>query len=147
MNGVAHDIINRVRKVNQSSAHKPMINTNIKGLRIELTDAIKDAVHTKTAPFEKFIKDDAYLYVQIGKQSAHHKSGPEEFVTEMTLDTYGHMYFVSIIDQDLYKGLEKASEEIINQIKQGRGKRQTVVRKGRMMLKQLTRKGFYGWNK
>ncbi len=124
-----------------------MMNINIKGLRIELTDAIKDAVYTRVAPFEKFIKDEAYLYVQIGKRSAHHKAGEDEFVAEMTLDTHGHMYFIEITDADLYTAIENASQEIINKIKQGKGKRHTLVKKGRMMLKQLTRKGFYGWNK
>ena len=114
---------------------------------MELTEAIKKYVYDRVAVLEKFTGDDSYLYVQVGKPSRHHKGGEEEFMTEMTLDTRGHVYFVEVTDADLYTAIDNASEEIINQIKQGKGKRHTLLRKGRMMLKQLTKKGFYGWNK
>lgn len=124
-----------------------MMNMNIKGLHMELTDAIKTRVDGKITALEHFVPGDAYVSVRVGKTSNHHKGSAEEFLAEVTLDTYGHMYFIENRNQDLYAAIDSAFDEITNQIKQGRGKRQTIARKGRMMLKRLTRKGFYGWNK
>ena len=123
------------------------MNMNIKGLQIDLTDAIKGYVQTRIASLEKFVKDGAYAYIQVGKPSKHHKGGQHEFLAEISLDTHGHTYFIEMTDADLYTAIDNAVEEIINQVKQGKGKRQTALRRGHMMLKNLTRKGFYGWNK
>ena len=112
-----------------------------------LTEAITDYSHTKLQSLEKFVHEHAYVHLEIGKPSHHHKGGPEAFQAEITIDSNGHNYFVQILDSDLYVAIDRAVAEMLEMIKQGKGKRHTLARKGRMMLKELMRKGFYGWNK
>lgn len=117
-----------------------MMNMNIKGLQIDLTDAIKEYVQTRVAPAGQLAGKDAYLYARVGKASRHHRGGSEEFIAELTLDTHGHLYFVETKMADLYAAIDAAAEELVSQIREGRGKRQTLVRKGRLMLKNLLRR-------
>ncbi len=118
-----------------------MMNISMKGSQMPLTDAIKDYATKKLSSLEKIIHAPAYLHVEMGKPSRHHKGGPEEFVTEITLDANGHMYYIESFGGDLYASIDTAALELAESVKQGRGKRHTLVRKGRMMLKGLMRRG------
>ena len=123
------------------------MNITIKGLHIPLTDALKQYTNDKISALENFIHEDAYVHVEIGKPSNHHKGGPDAFLAEITVDSKGNTYFVEASEADQYRAIDRATTEVLEMIKQGRGKRQTLARKGRALLKQLTRRGFYRWNK
>ncbi len=123
-----------------------MMNITLKGLHIPLTDALKQYSNDKLQSLEKFIHQNAYVHLEIGKPSSHHKGGPDVFLAEITIDSNGQNYFVAVSESDLYVAIDRATAEMLEMIKQGRGKRHTLARKGRIMLKELMRKGFYGWN-
>ncbi len=114
---------------------------------MELTEAIENYVDEKLLALEKFIHPNAHIAVEVGKPSKHHKKGDDVFQAEITVDSNGQTYFIQILDGELYSAIDRARDEMIELIKQGKGKRQTLLKKGRMMLKDLQRKGFYGWNK
>jgi ribosomal subunit interface protein len=107
-----------------------------------LTSAITEAVHKKTASLEKFIHTNAFVQVELGKPSSHHKSGNDIFATEITVDMKGHTYYVQVTDADLYTSLDRATADIIEMIKHGKGRRQTLARRGRIAIKNLLKKGF-----
>lgn len=119
-----------------------MLNITIKGLHIPLTEAITDAVHNQVRALEKNVHTSALVNVELGKSSRHHKSGDDLFVTEITLDVSGRTYFYTVAAADLYISLDQCVERIADMIKQGKGKRQTVMRKGRMLVKKLLRQAF-----
>lgn len=119
----------------------------MKGAHMPLTEALKQYAHGKISPLEKFVSESAYVHLEIGKPSTHHKAGPDVFLAEITIDSNGHTYFVEVSESDQYRAIDRAAAEVLEMIKQGRGKRHTLARKGRTLLKQLTRRGFYGWNK
>jgi ribosome-associated translation inhibitor RaiA len=96
---------------------------------------------------EKFIHPNAHIAIEIGKTSKHHKKGDDIFQAEITVDSNGQTYFIQMTDGELYRAIDRARDEMVELIKQGKGKRHTLLKKGRMMLKDLQRKGFYGWNK
>ena len=124
-----------------------MMNITLKGLHMPLTDALKNYSNEKIESIEKFVLPNAYVHLEIGKPSAHHKGGPDVFHAEITVDSNGQNYFVEIAESDMYTAIDRAVTEMVEMIKQGRGKRHTMARKGRILLKELMRKGFYGWNK
>lgn len=119
-----------------------MMNINIKGLRISLTEAITEAVYTKLRTLNKLIQTKAFVHVELGKPSARHRSGDDLFMAEITVDMGGQTYFTQIMDIDMYQALDKAVYGISEMIKQGKGKRQTLLRKGHIIIKQLIKKGF-----
>lgn len=119
-----------------------MMNISIKGLRMPLTEAITQAVHRELQALDKLIHTKAFVHVELGKPSAHHKSGDDVFMTEITIDMKGQTYFVQVNHSDLYQAINKAVYDMSEIIKQEKGKRQTLLRKGRMMIKDLLKKGF-----
>ena len=118
-----------------------MMNISIKGIRISLTDAITEAVYAKLATLDKLIPTQAFVQVELGKPSAHHKTGEDVFLAEITIDMKGHTYFVEVHHSDMYLALDRATYDIGEMIKQEKGKRQTLLRKGRMLVKQLLKQG------
>lgn len=120
-----------------------MIHITIKGIHIELTDALKNYVQNKIGSLEKVLSKPTQAHVEIGKPSKRHKSGDDIFKAEVSLDTDGQTYFVEVTDADLYAAIDRAQNEMMELVKQGKGKKQTLLRKGRMMVKQLMKKGFY----
>lgn len=124
-----------------------MLHIAMKGLNMDLTEALKDYVHDKLGSLEKFIHADSHIAVEIGRPSKHHKRGNDIYMAEINVDTNGQTYFIQVFENDLYAAVDRMRDEVTELIKQGKGKRQTLLKKGRMMLKQLQRKGFYGWNK
>ncbi len=118
------------------------MNISIKGLRMPLTEAITNAVHTELRALNKLIHTKAYVHVELGKPSAHHKSGEDVFMTEITIDMKGQTYFVQVHHSNLYQSINKAVYDMGEMIKQEKGKRQTLLRKGRMLVKDLLKKGF-----
>ena len=119
-----------------------MLNISIKGLRMPLTDAITDAVYKKVHSLDRIIHTNAYVHVELGKPSSHHKAGDDVFLVEITVDAKGSTYFIAVTDGDLYSALDRAVSDMAEIIKQGKGKRQTLLRKGRMMVKRLLKQGF-----
>jgi ribosomal subunit interface protein len=118
-----------------------MLNISIKGLRIPLTQAITDAVYKKVGNLEKIVHTSGFVEIELGKPSAHHKEGTDIFLAEITLDTNGDTYFVQVTDADLYVALDRVVADMIEMVKQGKGKKQTMIRKGRMMIKKLLKRG------
>ncbi len=121
-----------------------MMNITLKGLRMPLTDALTQYSNEKLGSLEKFIHEDAYVHLEIGKPSSHHKGGTDVFHAEINLDSNGHHYFVQVKESDLYVAIDRVVSEMLEMIKQGRGKRHTLLRKGRIAIKDIMRKGMYG---
>ena len=121
-----------------------MKNINVKTLNIEMTDAIRNYIYEKIDSLEKFIHHDAHIAIEIGRPSHHHKKGEDVYMAEISIDSHGQTYFIQVTDADLYAAIDKARNEINELIKQGKGKKQTLLRKGRIAIKQLMKRGFYG---
>jgi len=119
-----------------------MLNINIKGLHIELTDALKQYVHSKMATLETFIPHSAHVRVEIGRPSAHHKTGDDIYMAEVETDWNGQVYYIQTTDADQYAAIDRARDEIVEMIKAGRGKKQALWRRGRSMVKDMMKWDF-----
>ncbi|MDB4984765.1 MAG: hypothetical protein JWM20_944 [Patescibacteria group bacterium] len=119
------------------------MNIAFKGLRMPLTDEMKKHVRTALAPLEKILPDHVHVYAEVGKTSNHHRSGDDIYQASITLDTKGHMHFASVTDGDAYKAIDRAGLDIVESVKQNRGRKQTLARRGRMIIKRLTKSAFY----
>lgn len=117
-----------------------MMNISIKGIRMPLTEAIKEYTFKKLEPLAKIAPSASYVRVELGKPSAHHRGGPDAFLAEISVDAAGRTHFARVLESDLYAGIDRVAAEIVESVKQGKGKRQTLLRRGRNMLKQFIRK-------
>ena len=111
---------------------------NIKATGIELTPAISNYVEKRVSAIAKYLPAGSDLVVQteVGKSTRHHKAGnvfrAEVHVTGNGLDHYA----VSEMD-DLYAAIDTVRDEIVHNITQSKGRRETLARRGAKIIKNI----------
>lgn len=98
---------------------------SIKGLNMELTEAIKARITDKMAAVEKLTAEfgsAAVAHVEVGKTSNHHNKGPI-FRAEINVDVPGTLLRAEAEQEDLYQAIDVAVADL---------KRQLVERKERL---------------
>lgn len=110
---------------------------NIKATNIELTNAIYDYVNRRLEGLEKFTKDQEVIaYVEVGKTTKHHKEG-EIFKAEFNLEISGTKFYSLSEKVDLYQAIDDAKEEVVNQIKNNKKRKQTLYKRGAASVKKM----------
>ena len=89
----------------------------IKGTKIELTEAIKDAVNEKIGGLSKFYDNILEANVEVGKTSNHHQKG-EVFFCEANLRVPGKLLRAREQKNDLYVAINQVKEVLQREIKQ-----------------------------
>ena len=110
----------------------------------ELTPAISSYAEKKISSIEKYLDktsaQSALAQVEVGKSTRHHKSGnvfrAEVHITGGGLD----LYAVSKMD-DLYAAIDIVKDEMVHNMLQLKGKRETLARRGAEIMKNAM-KGF-----
>lgn len=122
------------------------MNINIKATNIELTDAIRDYVYSKIEPLEKLIttESEPQVFVEIGRESNHHKKGEDVFMAEIRLNLAGEEYYLKEFNADLYAAIDKVRDEVSRKINKSKGKDKTMFIRGARSLKKRI-KGFKPW--
>ena len=113
---------------------------NIKATGIELTQAISNYVYKKISSIEKYLdkksSPNIIAQVEVGRSTRHHKTGnifrAEVHITGASLD----LYAVSEM-ADLYAAIDVVKDEIVHNIVQLKGKRETLARRGAKMMKRM----------
>jgi len=118
------------------------MNISIKASNIELTPALKDYTEKRMKSILKFIEGgDADILIDIGKTTSHHKGG-DVFQATVNLTTpLGKQYHVASQAADLYEAIDDARNEIVQEIKSAKGKRDSLFRRGARRVKNML-KGF-----
>lgn len=118
---------------------------NIKATGIELTQAISNYVYKKVSTVEKYLPAQAGLdknnadivaQVEVGKSTRHHKAGnifrAEVHIIGANLD----LYAVSEME-DLYVAIDVVKDEIVHNVLQLKGKRETLARRSAGAMKNM----------
>ena len=122
-----------------------MFNINIQATNIELTESIKEHVHSRISTLEKVLGStaDVMIHTEVGKTTQHHNKG-DVFKTDIKLSVDGKQYVVSFTDTDLYAAVDKAKDEIMREIKRTKGRKRTLMERGARSLKKRL-KGLKPW--
>lgn len=112
---------------------------NIKATGIELTPAIASYVDKKVSHIEKYLEknnEGVIALVEVGKSTRHHKAG-NVFRAEVHLTGLGlDLYAVSEME-DLYAAIDVVKDEIVHNIVQSKGKKETLARRGAKIMKSI----------
>jgi len=96
---------------------------SLKATKIELTDAIKEAVAKKLSALDAKVKrfgTSVSAAVEVGMTSKHHKKGLV-FRAEIQVVLPGKKVYAESVDEDLYKALSAAKKEVELQIAKYKG--------------------------
>lgn len=120
------------------------MNINIKATNIDLTSEIKDYVNEKIGALEKFLGSDRNIFVEIGKESNHHQKGEDVYMTEVRFSFEGHEFYIKDSAGELLASVDLVRDETLRQIKDKKGKSQTLFVRGARSLKKRI-KGMKPW--
>ena len=120
------------------------MRTQIKATNLSLTPDIESYVLKRATSLEKLIPAEdssAMLAVEVGKTTAHHKSGAV-FRAEFNLHiAHKHLYAVSE-KEDLYAAIDEVKDELMHALRSHKDKELSLVRRGGKKLKDFVR-GLY----
>jgi len=91
-----------------------MLNIDIRGEEMPLTEAIEDAIQKKLGTLSKYmetVSDPKTLRVNVGKVSDHHKKG-NIFKAEADLLIPGHKIHAEIHAEELYAAIDQLKDEL-----------------------------------
>lgn len=117
------------------------MNIHIRVAGIELTPAIEEYVNRKGEMLKKFAdmgSTPADLAVEVGKTTAHHKSG-DIFRAEFQMHTKNGDFRTVSENIDLYSAIDTAKDEMLEILRSGKDKRQTLFRRGKQKIKDMMR--------
>jgi putative sigma-54 modulation protein len=95
-----------------------MLNIDIRGEDMELTEAIENAIQKKLGAIEKYmetVSEPKTLRVSVGKISDHHKKG-DIFKAEADLLIPGHKIHAEITAGELYAAIDLLKDELKNRL-------------------------------
>lgn len=117
---------------------------NIKATNIELTDSIADYFNKRLGAVRRLLDvgDDRFLMqAELGRTTRHHQSG-DIFRAEVNLSVDGRQYRAESEARDLYTAIDNVKAEILGELKRGKEKRRSLLRRGGQRIKDILR-GFY----
>jgi len=121
-----------------------MIKINLKVTNIEATPGIRAYLDKKLAKFENLAEkeqDEVILRVEIGRTSARHKEG-DIYRAEMQTYLLGKDLRAVAEEEDLYKAIDVARDEMIREATNNKDRRDTIFKKSGRMAKNIIKR-FY----
>ncbi len=112
---------------------------NIKATNFELTEAIKSYLEEKLGTLERILPagdESVMIDVEVGKITKHHQHG-DVFEAEINLHFARHYLRAEAYEEDLYAAIDQARDEITRQINASIAKKNTLLRRGRRILKGM----------
>jgi putative sigma-54 modulation protein len=119
------------------------MNLNIKTTNISLTPAIKDYFEKKLMSLDKLVdfdRDNVLIQAELGKTSQHHHKG-DFFRAEVNLRVSGNNYRAVSEKEDLYAAIDEVKDILTGEVKHGKQKRMSLVRRGAQKVKNILRFG------
>ncbi len=117
------------------------MNIAIKATNLELTPAISDYVTEKMQSLEKLLgkdTDGALADVEIGRPSAHHRSG-NVYRAEVNLSVGKVRLYVAAEKEDLYAAIDAMKDEILEAYRAHKDKKISNIKKGGSKIKRMLR--------
>lgn len=114
----------------------------IKTKDLNLTDAIEDYLEKKLSSLEKFTSDfnqeSIITEIEIGRTTRHHQAG-DIFRAEINLSINGKLFRVESERDDLYAAIDEVRDDLEQEIRKFKTKKETVFIRGARSLKKQIR--------
>lgn len=116
------------------------MNIIIKGLHMEITEAIHDYIVKRISSLDKFLKIASKVEVDVGKTTNHHKNG-DIFRAELNITNDGEFTRVVSEKEDLYAAIDAVRDEVIEVLSSKKDKKHSLFKKGALKIKSLFKRG------
>ncbi len=117
-----------------------MLNYNIKGTGVEVSDELRNYVEKRLAGAEKFLKGDTTAHTNVELEHRVHREGDPNRA-EFTLSVGGEVYRAESWGETLHAAIDVAVGELVRELGRDKKKRIHIVRRGAHRMKEFLR----GW--
>jgi len=123
------------------------MNINIKTTSITLTPAISEYVSKRLEKASKLLAEDPSTQcdIELAKTTEHHNKG-DIFRAEIHIVAAGKNIYASSEKDDLYTAIDCVRDDILRELKSGKGKRISLIRRSGARVKNVL-KGLWPWKK
>ena len=117
-----------------------MLNYNIKGTGLEISDQIREYVEKNLAHVEKFLQSEPSTHIDVEvKYLPEGRSG--KYYAEFTVSAQGSVYRAEHWGSVLHEALDLAREELMAELRKAKQKRVQGLRRSAHRVKEYLR----GW--
>ena len=117
-----------------------MLNHNIKGTGITVSDELHSYAKRRLSNAEKFLQQDPSVHVDIELEYSALRDG-EKYRAEFTVAASGHIYRASKWGESMHAAIDLAVGELVAELGRNKKKRLHVLRRGGHRIKEYLR----GW--
>lgn len=114
------------------------MNINIKTTSFELTEAISDYASKRLNALAKFFEGDESVKcdVELARTTNHHKNG-DIFAAEVHIVAKEKNFYARVEKEDLYSAIDEVKDTILREVKNSKGKSQSMMRRGGAKVKNI----------
>ncbi len=123
------------------------MNINIKTTNITLTPSISEYTNKRLTKISEILAHDPTVQcdVELARTTAHHNKG-EIFKAEIHIVGVAKNAYASSEKGDLYSAIDGVRDEIMQELRAGKGKKVSLVRRSGVLVKNAL-KGLWPWGK
>jgi len=119
-----------------------MLNYNIKGTGLDITDELRGYVERQLAHAEKFLKGDSTAHIEVELEHQAMRHG-ERNRAEFTVSVGGAVYRTSEWGETVHSSIDLAIAQLQNELGRGKKKRLHLVRRSAHKVKEYLQ----GWSR
>ncbi len=117
----------------------PRINT--KATNFTITSQLETLLEQKFAPLGKLLDERVESHCEIELEKvAEHQSG-KIYRAEVNLTTGGKLFRAEATEEQIEQAIDTARNELKHELQHAHGKRQSLLRRGHQMIKNMMRFG------
>lgn len=116
------------------------IHVDVYAKDIELTPELHDYVVNRVTNLGKYLSstsESIHIYFEIQKTTNHHKGDAHMYEASCKFNLRGQQYYARHSDAEAYAAIDGVKENLYREIRDGKGKKESLVRKGHRILKGL----------
>lgn len=117
-----------------------MVNYNIKGTGLEITDELRSYAEKKLQHAEKFLKGETTAHIDVELEHSAVRDG-DRYRAEFTLSVGGEVYRAESWGETLHAAIDVATDDLARELGREKKKRLHVVRRSALKIKEYLR----GW--
>ncbi len=115
-----------------------MINYNIKGTGLSVTDELRAYVEKKLGGAEKFLVGDSTAHTDVELEHSPLRDGGK-YRAEFTLSSGGTVYRAEEWGSTMHEAIDLAAERLTGELRKNKKKHLVLVRRGGAVIKDVIR--------
>ena len=117
---------------------KAMVNYNIKGTGLDVSDELRGYVEKKLAGAEKFLQGDTTAQANVECEYSELRDGPK-YRAEFTVSARGTLYRTEEWGTTLHEAIDLTIEQLIKKLRRTKSRHMALVRRGGAIIKDTIR--------